>query len=120
MDGANQMALTQLNELLIETYRYNPFRDDGKNTRIYLLKCSDQIPGWDPPSNHDIILEGFPLWLSVWGYVDFQIKLGAYQNIKTNTMLVIQTDKTEPKTNRPIVPIDNDYISNKSPYTTTC
>lgn len=116
MDGTQSMALTQLNELLIETYRYNPFRDDGKNTRIYLLKCSDQIPGWDPPSNHDIILEGFPLWLAIWGYVDFQIKLGAYQNIKTNTMLVIQTDKTEPKTNIPIVPIDNDYISNKSPY----
>nr|UGV35153.1 MAG: ORF1 [TTV-like mini virus] len=119
MDGTQQMALSIITEPLIKKYRYNPFKDDGKTTKIYLLKCNEQSNSWDPPENPDIILEGFPLWLAIWGYVDFQIRLGTYTNIYTNTMLVIQNKTLHPNDNKPIVPIDLDYLNNKSPYENT-
>nr|UGV38972.1 MAG: ORF1 [TTV-like mini virus] len=112
----NKMTLGLLTEHIITSYRYNPFKDDGKTTQMYLLKCDSDTPGWDPPSNPDIILEGFPLWLNIWGYTDFQIKLGAISSVLTNTLLVIKSKATDKNNLTPIVPLSWDYLSNKSPF----
>nr|AZK35867.1 hypothetical protein ORF1 [Torque teno mini virus 10] len=119
-DNNTTMALTKVIEPLIEKYRYNPFKDTGKSTAMYLLKCDestlDPNTSWNPPPNPDIILTGFPLWLNIWGYLDFQIRLEAYSSIMTNTLLVIKTDAFTPKPKHPIVLIDSDYFNNRSPF----
>nr|UGV36515.1 MAG: ORF1 [TTV-like mini virus] len=116
------MTMTEIHQPLIEKYRYNPFRDTGHTTQMYLLKCNEQTQAataWDPPTNPDIILEGFPLWLNIWGYVDFQIKLGAIQSIETNTMLVVKSEALQPSTKKALVFIDNDYLNGRSPWQDT-
>ncbi len=122
MNNNTPMTLTILQQHLIETYRYNPFRDTGSTTQMYLLKCDEDtqaLTAWNPPNNPDIILEGFPLWLNIWGYTDFQHKLGAYQNIETNCMLVFKSEALSPSTKKPIVLIDQDYLNNRSPFEET-
>lgn len=111
-----KFALTWITEPLLKHYRYNPFKDTGKSTKMFLLKCDDPTQGWDPPDNPDIIFEGFPLWLNIWGYTDFQIRLGTINNIMTNTLLCFQNTTTDPKTTQTIIPIDWDYLNDKSPY----
>nr|UGV34151.1 MAG: ORF1 [TTV-like mini virus] len=114
-----KMQLTKIQEPIIEQYRYNPFTDTGNTTAMYLLKCDqetlDPNTAWEN-NNLDVELDGFPLWLNIWGFVDFQIRLGAYQNIMTNTLLVLKSQALKPTPKHPIVLIDSDYFNNKSPY----
>nr|UGV38235.1 MAG: ORF1 [TTV-like mini virus] len=120
--GTTSMTLTPIAEPITKECRYNPFKDNGSTTKMYLLKCNDNTHtnnSWDPPPEPDKILEGFPMWLNIWGFVDFQIRLGTYENILTNTILVIQNQTTDPKIQTPIVPIDLDYLNDRSPHEPT-
>lgn len=120
--SGTKMTLTYISENAILNCRYNPFKDDGKTTQMYLLKCKDTSAtnnDWNAPTNTDLILEGFPIWLNIWGFIDFQIRLGALQQIYTDTIFVMKTQATYPKITTPIVILDADFLHNKSPYETT-
>lgn len=95
--------------------RYTPERDKGDTNKIYLLKTSTTTYSWDPPGNKNVEYDGFPLWCLLWGWIDWQIKLGEYSKILENTMLVIQTKETY-KEFSPIVLLDKTFIDGYSPY----
>nr|UGV34196.1 MAG: ORF1 [TTV-like mini virus] len=113
--NTNNYALTPLQDPLFYKIQYNPNKDTGIDNQFYLLsnKVGD---GWDPPTNDKIVLTGFPLWLGLFGYLDFQNKLKVLTNIDTNCILVIKTHSTYPLQNVPIVIINQYYIDGKSPY----
>lgn len=111
-------ALTLLSDPIIIKFQYNPQTDTGKDTYLYLLKITEGH-GWDPPLDEDILLTGFPLWLGLYGYIDIQKKLKKLTNIDTTTVLTIKTKSTWPKTNIPIVIINDDFQLGHSPYETT-
>ncbi len=119
-EAGQKMTLTRIHEPLIKTYRYNPFRDDGSTTQMYLLKITETThntnTAWNPPDNLDVQLDGFPLWLNIWGFIDFQKRLAAYPQIDTKTILVFKSKALYPETTQPIIPIDWDYLNNKSPF----
>nr|UGV34218.1 MAG: ORF1 [TTV-like mini virus] len=115
LDPSKTTPLTWLDEHIFNKVQYNPFKDTGKDTSVYLLP-NYSGNGWDPPSNEDLILEGFPLWLILWGFADFQIKLKKYNNIQTKTILVIKTKSTFPIVHVPLVPLSDSFITGKSPY----
>nr|UGV34461.1 MAG: ORF1 [TTV-like mini virus] len=115
----NTFTLSHFDGPIINTYRYNPFKDKGDTTQMYLLKTTESVNNWEPPTDPERILEGFPLWLNIYGFVDFQIRLGSISNIYTKSVLVFKSKATTPQTNTPIVPIDWDYLNNKSPYEQT-
>lgn len=117
LDQSTQTPLTWLDDHIFNKVQYNPFKDTGKDTSVYLLP-NYSGNGWDPPTNDDLILEGFPLWLILWGFVDFQIKLKKYNNIQTKTILVIKTKSTFPIVHVPIVPLSDSFVTGKSPYET--
>lgn len=123
INGTEKMALTKIQDPLVIKYRYNPFKDTGKTTSMYLLKCDqttqDPNTAWHEPADPNVTLQGFPLWLNIWGFVDFQIRLESTPNIMTNTMLVFKSEALSPKPKSPIVLIDSDYLNNKSPYEET-
>lgn len=118
LDTNRQETLTQLTEKIIEKLQYNPLKDTGEHTQIYLLQNSTGH-GWDPPSDNDLILEGYPLWIGLIGFVDFQIKLKKYTNILTNTILTFKSLSTFPKYTLPIVILSDTFIKGHSPYETT-
>nr|UGV37539.1 MAG: ORF1 [TTV-like mini virus] len=116
LTGGKKFSLSKWDGPLIKDFRYNPFKDKGDTTQMYLVKNNEIKNDWDPPTDPEKILEGFPLWLNIFGFVDFQIRLGAIPNIYTKSILVFKNQTTDPKTNLPIVPLDWDFLNNKSPY----
>ena len=101
-------------------FRYNPFKDKGEGNKVYLVKILDRTHShnWDPPIDEDIVWKNLPLWLLTWGYLDFQRKCGAQQQIDTNSCLVIETKYIEPQlTTHRYVPIDYTFYNGTSPYT---
>nr|UGV38118.1 MAG: ORF1 [TTV-like mini virus] len=118
-DAATKTAITQLDEPIFYKLQYNPHRDTGQDTQFYLLsnKGGD---GWDPPSNDKLILEGYPMWLGLFGFLDFQIKQKILTNIDINQILVIKSNFTQRPHPTPIVPINTSFTLGHSPYEQTC
>lgn len=81
----------QTNPTLVEV-RYTPDRDTGIGNRIFILKNTRQEEGWDPPNDPNLILDGFPLWAGLWGWLDWQRKLKVAQQIDYNYIIVIISD----------------------------
>lgn len=97
--------------------RYNPYKDDGVSNECYFLSTRAPEHGWDPPTNTDLTNENLPLWILLYGFADFQKKLGKRQHIDTDYILVVRTQNTQP--NRQILaPISMSFIEGWSPYET--
>nr|UGV35886.1 MAG: ORF1 [TTV-like mini virus] len=113
----NELVLTEVDEPIFYKLQYNPFRDTGIDTKFYLLsnKGGD---GWLPSSNDKILLEGFPMWIGLYGYLDFQNKLKEVTNIDTNQILVIQSNFTQKPHPLPIVILNESWTQGCSPYET--
>lgn len=112
--------LTELSSDIIWKLRYNPNKDNGTNTQAYLLQnfeTSNNI-GWDPPRNNKLIFSGFPMWVLLWGFLDFQKKQAEVSQIDTHYMLVIQNKTTSPEADY-IVPLGYNFTHDKSPYEDT-
>nr|UGV35123.1 MAG: ORF1 [TTV-like mini virus] len=117
-ESAAATVLTKLEEDLYYYLQYNPLRDTGQDTQIYLLGNTSG-DGWDPPSKPELILEGFPMWLGLFGYVDFQKKLKVLTNIDTTQIVVIKSSYTQRPHPTPIVPINIGFTLGHSPYEST-
>lgn len=92
--------------------------DNGSSNRAYILENYKPQHGWDPPTDTKLILEGFPLYILLYGYLDFQKQLHRLPNIDTNTILCINTSQLHgPPTTQPAyVPLGDDFIRGKSPF----
>nr|UGV34536.1 MAG: ORF1 [TTV-like mini virus] len=114
---ANQPAtnLTELSSTITWDLRYNPRLDNGKGNKVYLVRNFQDNNNYDPLNKPEILFEGYPLWILLNGYLDFQKHLAAVQQIETHYMLVIQTEFTTPKA-KYIVPLDYHWTQGKSPY----
>nr|UGV37797.1 MAG: ORF1 [TTV-like mini virus] len=97
--------------------RYNPFADKGKGNRLYLIKWKDiaHNTDWDLPADKSLY-EDLPIWLMLWGYLDFQRKCGEHSQVDTTHIAVIQTQYIFPKEKRTFVPLDQDFLEGRSPY----
>ncbi len=47
---------------------------------------------WDPPDDEDLIIRNFPLWLMLWGFEEYILKLGYISKLYENGILVIKSD----------------------------
>nr|UGV36183.1 MAG: ORF1 [TTV-like mini virus] len=97
--------------------RYNPFQDDNKND-VYLLKIDSLQPDYDyhPPQKPELISDNLPLWACTWAYIDYQKKQAIYNNIDTTCICIIQSHSIDPKRHSTFIPIDEDFLHNRSPY----
>ena len=60
--------------------RYNPSIDDGKANLLYLT--SNHTKKYTPPTTDDtILLRDLPLWLAVWGFLEWVVKEKKRQTI---------------------------------------
>lgn len=112
----NTTLLTEVTEPLIKEIRYNPDADTGDNTSIYLFSIErNTTPEFPVPQDNNVKIEGFPLYLGLWGWLDWQKKLAYLHNIDSSYVVVIRTPYTEPKESY-IIPIDKNFLEGKGPY----
>nr|UPW35051.1 ORF1 [Torque teno mini virus 4] len=119
MASSTQKALDLTEVQLVRYLRYNPAKDPGKLTdqlnTVYFLSNTGSGHGWDPPSKQELIHEGFPLYILLFGFEDYQKKLATIHHIDENYMMVIKTHTTTPTQNI-IVPLDEKFIEGMSPF----
>nr|UGV36442.1 MAG: ORF1 [TTV-like mini virus] len=105
-------------EPLYTELRYNPDRDTGDKTTIYLVSNTTSN-NFEIPEDENITIKGFPLYLGLWSWIDWQKKLATIHNIDSTYILCFQTPFTEPKMNpinTPIIPLDKGFLEGKGPY----
>lgn len=97
--------------------RYNPLADKGTGNKVYLVSISrDQTP-WTPPTSPLLIRQDLPLWILLWGFVDWEKKLAETSQIDTTKIVVIQSPYINPKLDK-YVPLDQSFIDGVSPHKT--
>lgn len=97
--------------------RYNPFADKAKGNKLYLVKLKDAQHDidWDFPEANTLYTD-LPIWLMIFGYLDFMRKCGQYTQIDTNYLAVIYSTYIFPKEFHYFVPLDKDFLEGRSPY----
>lgn len=96
--------------------RYNPNKDNGTGNIAYWLTTYDVTKkNWDPPSDPDLIIQGFPLWLMLWGFEDYIRKTGKISKLDENAILVIRSNALTD--NLPAyVFLNESFINGQGPY----
>nr|UGV37448.1 MAG: ORF1 [TTV-like mini virus] len=111
--------LVAVHNPLIYMTRYNPNSDNGSTNQTYLLEINKyNLHGWDPPTNPKLTLEGLPLYINWWGFVDFQKQQGILHTIDTKAILATKTQTLHGAANEQVayIPLGEDFINGKSPY----
>lgn len=99
----------------LQECRYQPDRDKGEKTKIYLKSTIRDESYWDEPTNKDLMIWGYPIWLALYGWLDWQRKLSTALLLDRDWIVVIQSDKIQP-TMPFYIPIDKDFLEGNSPY----
>lgn len=107
---------TIITEPLIYSCRYTPDRDTGHNTQAYILSTIKDTTFLDPPHKEEFKIEGYPLWLMLFGWLDWQRNLKEATNIDRSYMLVVQSPFISPKLPYYIF-LDDPFEQGHSPYT---
>lgn len=111
-EGTNFTKITQ--EFAFQC-RYNPQVDKGIDTKLYLKSNWKEEETLLPPLDTDLMVQGFPLWLSVFGFIEYQIKLGKVTQIPTHYMAIFTSKYVTPKLEY-YLPIDKYFLEGNSEY----
>ena len=77
LNDSQKQALTPCGAL-----RYNPADDDGQGNKLWVVNTLTY--NWKIPTDDDLILENYPLWLMFYGYTSF-----LYQTKRLKTPLAV-------------------------------
>nr|UGV38625.1 MAG: ORF1 [TTV-like mini virus] len=102
---------TIMTEPMFETIRYNPDKDTGKDTMVYLVPNFQSYTEWKKPENDQLIFHGFPLWMLLWGWVDWQKKLALVNQIDQHYIIIIETKAFEPERPKYML-LDQEFLDN--------
>ena len=106
-----QDKFTIMTEPIYETITYNPDKDTGNGNLVYLLPNFQEKLDWEPTNNSLLQFHGFPLWMLLWGWPDWQKKLAEVQQIDDHYIIIIKTNAFNPKRNAYLL-IDETFIEN--------
>lgn len=109
--------ITPVEEPLITECRYAPNKDTGAGNIVYFLGNYREDKGINPPADKNIQIEGFPLYISTWGWADWQKKLNYIHRIDSDWFITIQTQFLEPKMPY-YIPLDWSFLQGNAPYNT--
>ncbi|AXQ65766.1 MAG: hypothetical protein [Betatorquevirus homini35] len=116
-DGNTINKITEIQVMesqTIITVRYNPDKDTGKDNKIYLVQ-NFQNNNWQPPTDDNLIIEGFPLYYALWGWLDWQKKLKKATRVFNDYTVVIQTKMFDVDLPYYVL-LDQDFIDGYEPY----
>nr|UGV35109.1 MAG: ORF1 [TTV-like mini virus] len=113
------IPLTKIIAPLLIPCRYNPNTDNGSTNITYILPNNKGQHGWDPPQDKRFELSGFPLYINLFGYLDFQKKQHLMHNIDTTAIVVIQSTAIHPIYDTQLkyfIPLSYDFTLGHSPF----
>ncbi|UJO02074.1 ORF1 [Anelloviridae sp.] len=121
-----QQILQNVQEMhspILYPMRYNPDRDPGASktliNKAYFVDNyrTDGDKGFEEPGDPNRIIDGFPLWILLWGYPDWIKKLGQIHNVDKDYILVIKTSFFTEKLPWYVL-LDDNFYNGKSYYDT--
>nr|UGV42258.1 MAG: ORF1 [TTV-like mini virus] len=95
--------------------RYNPYKDNGVGNKAYWLKNTQRDKGWEHMGDPDLIVEGFPLWILLWGWEDYTRRLAKIHNLNQDYVLVIVTKFFDTNLDYYVL-LSEDFIQGNGPY----
>nr|UGV37925.1 MAG: ORF1 [TTV-like mini virus] len=96
--------------------RYNPYKDKGEGNMAYWKCVSDaKTKGWDPPTDPDLIIKGYPFWLMLWGWEDHSRKLSKLRDLDNNWILVLRSTYFN-NNYTAVVPLSYSFVNGRAPY----
>lgn len=104
---------TNLTQPLYWECRYNPENDSSRNG--YFITDIETLRPWENPSKQNLQEQGLPLWLLLFGTIDYHQKAADIQHLMTDHILCITSDYINPDRNY-YVPLDEDFLHGRSPY----
>ncbi len=112
--NVTENLITKNIEPFVISVRYNPYKDDGVGNKAYFVNNIDKQQGWEP-TDTDLLIEGFPLWILLWGFEDYVRKLSKVHNLNQDYVLVIQT-KYFDTSDKYYVLLNNSFVHGSGPY----
>ncbi|ABU55893.1 ORF1 [Torque teno mini virus 11] len=111
--------LTPLHFPPITRVRYNPDKDTGEGNIVYFVDNYNRTGdnSFDPPTDVNKKIEGFPLWISLWGWADWIKKLGLLPRVDKDHILVIQSSFFDVKYPYYVF-LDDSFTDSLGPYNT--
>lgn len=106
---------TEISQHELVECRYSPDRDRGTKTKMYLLSVIRDTKGWEQPTNENLMIYGYPLWLAAYGWLDWQRKLQTALRLERDWLVVIQSDKISPPMPY-YIPLDYSFYHGHSPH----
>lgn len=114
-DSVDSTKFVVMTESLYETINYNPDKDTGEGNLVYLVPNFQEKLDWEPTDNPLLQFHGYPLWMLLWGWADWQKKLAEVNQIDDHYILIIKTTYFNPKRNAYML-IDQEFLDNTLEY----
>nr|UHM26111.1 MAG: ORF1 [Torque teno midi virus] len=105
--------------LPVNVTRYNPNYDSGQLSEMWF--CSGFSSGHEKPDkDHDLYMSGFPLWMLVWGFINY-VQMKKRDKTFFDTYYVVLKSPAffpEPQIGAGTyyIPIDEEFMLGKLPY----
>lgn len=110
-----ETGVTILTTGIVTKCRYNPNKDTGEGNEAYWVSNIQEEQGWDTQVDPDLIIRGFPLWILLWGWEDWQRKLSKIHSLDHDYILVVKSDFIEPKLPAYIF-LNNNFVEGHGRY----
>ena len=100
---------------------YNPMQDSGQGNAIYLVSTLTNT--WDqPPKDSAILIQGMPLWLGIYGYLDYVRQIKKDKTWLESHVFVCKSPAIftfpQPGADKWYCPVSKTFIDGVGPYRT--
>ncbi|UJO02046.1 ORF1 [Anelloviridae sp.] len=116
-----QSCAVQQGSVPVNVAIYNPMADSGNGNSVYLVSVLSNT--WDqPPSDSAILIQGLPLWLAFYGYLDYVRQIKKDKTWLESHVLVFKSPAVftfpQPGADKWYCPLSKTFIDGVGPYRT--
>nr|UHK03703.1 MAG: ORF1 [Torque teno midi virus] len=103
----------------VNVCRYNPNVDSGKGNKIWLKTIFNN--DYNPPQTDMVLIyEGLPLWMMLYGYLNYVTYMKKDKYFLDTYLIVLQSPALKPSSqigaSNMVVPLDNTFVQGKPAY----
>lgn len=110
-----KISFTTATGPMIYLCRYNPAKDKGDTNKMFLVSTHTDKTEITPPTDENLIIDGFPLFILTWSWTDWVKKAKITPDIDKHRVLVFQSKMLDPALPH-YIPIDLDFLEGYDPY----